>query len=61
VLDKEDWSVAENHLEQCEDAYTSIGSSGYFVLVTVVRPLRDRFNKGERTQELYDAILSVSL
>jgi len=27
----------------------------------VIRPVRDRFNKGERTQELYDEIMGISL
>ena len=65
-LDKErrkivDWENAEKYLATCEKAYTEIGSAGYFALNVVIRPLRDRFNKGERTQELHDEIMDVSL
>lgn len=54
-----DWNKAEEHLATCEKAYSEIGSAGYFALVAVIRPLRDRFRDGERTQELYDEIMSV--
>lgn len=56
-----DWDLAEEHLKECEEAYTEIGSAGAFALNYVIRPLRDRFNSGERTIELYNEILEVSL
>ena len=56
-----DWEKAEEYLQECEQAYTEIGSAGYLTLVTVIRPLRDRYNKGERTKELYDEIMEVAL
>jgi len=56
-----DWKKAEKHLRTCEKSYTEIGSPGYFVLNQVIRPLRDRYNSGERTQELYEEIMNVSL
>ncbi len=56
-----DWEKAEEHLATCEKAYAEIGSAGYFALTAVIRPLRDRFNQGERTQELHDEIMDVSL
>jgi len=55
------WDEAKKHLEVCEKAYTEIGSAGYLALVHFIRPLRDRFNKGERTQELFDAIMSIDV
>ena len=56
-----DWKAAEEHLVTCEKAYAGIGSAGYFALTAVIRPLRDRFNSGERTAELYDEIMGISL
>ena len=56
-----DWKKAEEHLNNCESIYTGIGSAGYFALTCVLRPLRDRFNSGERTQELYDEIIKIAL
>lgn len=55
-----DWQKAEEHLELCEKIYAATGSSGYIALFVVIRPLRDRFNKGERSHELYDEIMSIA-
>ena len=55
----DDWTEAELHLKFCESMYASIGSSGYFALTYVIRQLRDRFNKGERTEELRAEIMGV--
>ncbi len=55
-----DWEKAERHLTLCEKAYAGIGSQGYFALIHVIRPLRDRFNLGERSQELYDEIMGIA-
>jgi hypothetical protein len=54
-----DWEKAESWLKEIENMYTEIGSAGYLALNCVIRPLRDRFNKGERTQELHDEIMSL--
>ena len=56
-----DWEKAEKHLVACEKAYAEIGSAGYFALSVVIRPLRDRLNKGERTLELYELIMDIAL
>jgi hypothetical protein len=56
-----DWEEAEKYLKVCEAAYTEIGSVGVFALRFTINPLRDRFNKGERTQELFDEIMGISL
>lgn len=56
-----DWKEAEEHLKAAEEAYTGIGSAGYFALNIVIRPLRDSFNNGERTEELYNLIMDISL
>lgn len=51
--------LVQEHLEMMEAAYAAIGSPGAFVREHVLRPLRDRWNKGERTDELARAILEV--
>ena len=55
-----DWEQAEKWLKEVEQMYTEIGSAGYMALTHVIRPLRDRFNADERTQELYDEIMALS-
>ena len=54
-----DWEEAEKHLKRVESMYAEIGSSGYLGLTISIRPLRDRFNKGERTEELHVAIMAL--
>lgn len=56
-----DWNKAEEHLKECEACYSEIGRAGQFVIQNYLLPLRERFNKGERTQELYDAIFDIAL
>lgn len=56
-----DWEKAEEYLKECEAVYTEIGSVGKFALSFVINPLRDRFNQGERTVELYDEIMEIKL
>jgi hypothetical protein len=55
------WKEAEEYLKEVESAYAECGSAGVFAMNVVIRPVRDRFNKGERTQELYDEIMGISL
>lgn len=55
------WNEAEHYLQTCEAAYTAIGKAGLFALIYVISPLRERFNSGERTEELYEAIMNISL
>jgi hypothetical protein len=55
------WELAEEYLKECEAAYAEIGRSGLLALILTIMPLRDRFNKGERTQELYDEIMEIAL
>lgn len=56
-----DWDKAEQYLKECEAVYAEIGTPGYFVLNYSLRPLRDRFNKGERTVRLFDEIMEIKL
>lgn len=56
-----DWSEAEDYLLAVEKAYSEIGSAGYVCLTFTIRPLRDRYNSGERTDDLWNSIMEVSL
>ena len=59
VIPAEVWEAAERHLSEIEKAYAAIGTTGYFGLNTVIRPVRDRYNNGERTKKLYDDIMAL--
>jgi hypothetical protein len=59
--DEPKWLKAEERLIFTECAYARIGLAGSFALLMVIRPLRNRYNAGERTQTLYDEIMEVSL
>lgn len=54
-----DWTKAEDHLNDMMDKYLHKGSIGVVLFMERVFPLRDRFRKQERTQELYDAIFAI--
>jgi len=55
-----DWDEAERHLKACEAMYAAIGSAGLLTLMCVIIPLRDRFNSGERTKELHEAVMNIA-
>lgn len=57
VKDEPDWDRAINYLNSLIAEYTAIGPTGLFGLNLVLLPLKNRYDKGERTRELYDAIL----
>lgn len=52
-----DWIVAYDHLNMVIAEYASIGWVGEFGLRCVLLPLKKRYDTGERTRELYDAIM----
>jgi hypothetical protein len=54
-----DWEQAEEHIKYIRSAYTDIGISGMPALQITINPLWVRFEKGERSQELYDDIMSL--
>lgn len=56
-----DWTNAEQHLQTAERVYGEIGMAGSFALTFVINPCRVRFNAGERTKELHDEIMEISL
>jgi hypothetical protein len=53
--------MVEEHLQATERAYAEIGQAGAFCREFVISPLRDRFNKGERSRALAEEIMAVTL
>lgn len=53
------WKHAAEHLQDTFDNYVSIGLSGQPALHAVILPLKQRYDSGERSQDLYDAILAL--
>ena len=52
-----DWARAEAWLNELIAAYVSLGWAGSFGLHLTLLPLKQRLDAGERTQDLYDAIM----
>ena len=50
------WKDAEEKLKYIEAAYAKIGRAGMPALLMVISPLRERLNRGERTDDLWDEI-----
>ena len=55
-----DWDFAQTHLNETRKNYFDIGAAGVPALTAVINPLFLRFEKGERTVELHEAIISLS-
>jgi hypothetical protein len=53
------WEDAKKYLDHIRIRYTEIGAAGLLGLYVAIDPLLVRYEKGERTQELYDAIMSL--
>lgn len=53
------WEKAENYLKEVRQRYTDIGASGVPALTMVINPILVRFEGGERSEELYDDIMSL--
>lgn len=56
-ISDEDWKEAKENLDRWILEYAMIGPAGSFALYGILKPLNDRYEHGERTQELYDAIM----
>lgn len=57
VEEELDWDKAIHYLTMLIAAYVEIGPAGAFGYHMVLRPLKERYDKGERTSELYNAIM----
>ena len=57
-LTEEDWNNAISYLDTLIVMYAQIGWPGQFGLQGVLVPLKNRYEKGERTEKLYDEIMA---
>lgn len=53
-----DWERAEKYLAGLMEAYLSIGAAGFPGLTLFLMPLKARLEAGERSKDLYDAIMA---
>lgn len=60
-ITEQQWTEAKAHLDECRIAFTEIGVSGFMGLTVILNPLLMRYEKGERTQVLYDEIMECEL
>ena len=62
-MTEEQWKDAKVHLGHMDEIYLDLSGQPRvnveFVRRVVIVPLMDRYDKGERTQELYDAMMAV--
>jgi hypothetical protein len=62
-MDNLDWTKAKAHFDEVRSQYQELegmpGVNTTFALRAVFDPLARRYNGGERTQEIYDAMLAV--
>lgn len=56
----QNWPEVSEHLNTIELVYAEIGTPGYYCLFNIIRPLRDRYNKGERSRALAEEIMAVT-
>jgi len=54
-----DWEKAFNHLQEIGRCYVVVEAPGVFGLTIALNPLLARYERGERTQELYDEMLGT--
>lgn len=63
TLDKLDWEGAKNHFDEVHKQYQDLeGLSGVnttLALSITFKPLLERYNNDERTEELYNLMMSV--
>jgi hypothetical protein len=57
VVSDEEWDKAIEYLKMLIVEYASIGFAGRFGLDGVLIPLKKRYENGERSKALYDAIM----
>ncbi len=57
---EEDWTKALEHLNFFIVEYAAAGWAGQFGLQGVLLPLKKRYDAGERTKSLYDAIMECN-
>lgn len=59
VISPEDWKKAKEHLDLYISEYAMLGPTGRFGLMGVLWPLKERYDKGERSLDLYNSMMEV--
>ncbi|MDP1675685.1 MAG: hypothetical protein Q8L88_02375 [Bacteroidota bacterium] len=59
TITNEEWSAAENHILKVMIDLMNKGSYGIAQYCEKVLPIRQRFNNGERTGELYKLMMKA--
>jgi len=54
-----DWDKASFHLREIRRQYSELGAVGIPALTFTINPLLIRFEKGERSKELFQEIMSL--
>jgi hypothetical protein len=58
-VSEDQWKAAHDHIQEVRRQYTEIGASGVLGLTLTLNPLVVRYARGERTPELYTAMLAT--
>lgn len=58
---EQEWKKAKEWLDEVRQAYFDVGAAGLFGLRLSIDPLLVRYERGERTDELYDEIMELEL
>ena len=59
-ISEDDEAMAMIHLGMIIDEYMELGMAGKRMLYETLLPLKRRYDSGERTRELYDAIMAIN-
>lgn len=58
---KEQWNEAKSWLDEVRQAYVDVGAAGLFGLRISIDPLLIRYERGERTEDLFEEIMELKL
>jgi len=56
-----DWEQAQKHLEEVAKAYRQLSYASAWFVMRQLEQLKRRFNTGERSETLYEEIMSFEL
>lgn len=60
-MTEQEWKDAKEWLDEVRQAFFEVGAAGLFGLWISIDPLLVRYERGERSQELYDEIMELEL
>jgi len=56
-----DWSIAFQRLENLVNFYKKLPAESAWFVLNLLHTLRERYEKGERTEQLYKEIMAIVL